>query len=507
MKRHAFLFLISSFALVSCGSGGVSSAELSSLVSSSSADSSTIPSVSEHSAESAMSEIESIEESIPIAPALPDPTKESMYGEQGYLNFVGDVQSVWKSYLGDGQTIAVIDTGFDIGHSEFLKEDGTSKISPKSARFHHEGGSVSIDVGVQNAAMQNGDSHGTFCAAVAAASVTGSGTVGIAPRADLMLLATDGKPRSICEAFRYAADNGARVITISIGSYSDYEGDLQNDGSDLTTVFSESLEYAYRKGVVICSAGGNGGLSRPVEYTYPGGCDYVIGVGGLASGSRTSIWSESSRNSAKEYQFCDVFAPSENMFNACNFIRDGKRFLYDGGWNGTSFASPIVAGAAALYFEKHPDHTNQDFERALYNTAEELEWSSGGYGAINIKALMEYVNPGKYVEIGFESASWWDADQAATRVFAWSRARSVYLHEYKTTKTNKGSRALWVFNIDETLFDYLVFIRVSATDEHWGAETISLVLGDFRSGEAFYSIADTAPAWMNDGKLAVGRYV
>ena len=447
------------------------------------------------------------ESSLSSISSLLDPTKESLYSKQEYLNFVGGVDAIWKNYLGDGQTIAVIDTGFDVGHSEFRNSDGSSKVSPKSARFHHEGGAVAIDVGVEYAKMTNGDSHGTFCAAVAAASATGEGTVGIAPNADLLLLATDSKPRSICEAFRYAADHGARIITISIGSYSDYEGDLQNDGSDLTSVFGPSLEYAYKKGVVICSAGGNGGLYRPVEYTYPGACDYVIGVGGLAKNSRTAIWSESSRNSEKAYQFCDVFAPSENMFNACNFTRDGKQYLYDGGWNGTSFASPIVAGAAALYFQKHPTHTNQDFERALYNTANSLGGNAGGYGAINIQALMGYDAPeGAEVEIAFESASWWDADGAATRLFAWSRARSVFAQTLSKSKSPKGSLQLWAFNVDATLFDYLVFIRVSPNDEMWGAETVSLNLEDFRGGSLFYSIKDSSPAWLSDNQRAVGIY-
>ncbi|MBQ7242617.1 MAG: S8/S53 family peptidase [Bacilli bacterium] len=499
MKQHVFPFLLLVLCMTSCRSTNASSSQsppssFASDVGPTLSDVTSAESVADMPSSSSVS-------------SLPDPTKESMYSKQGYLKFVGGVDSIWRNYLGDGQTIAVIDTGFDVGHSEFQNQDGYSKISPKSARFHHEGGAVAIDVGVEHAKMTNGDSHGTFCAAVAAASVTGEGTVGIAPNASLMLLATDSKPRSIAEAFRYAADNGARIITISIGSYSDYEGDLQNDGSDLTSVFDASLEYAYRKGVVICSAGGNGGLYRPVDYTYPGGCDYVIGVGGLAKNSRTTIWSESSRNSESAYQFCDVFAPSEDMFNACNFTRDGKRYLYDGGWNGTSFASPIVAGAAALYFQKHPTHTNQDFERALYNTADSLGGSAGGYGAINIQALMEYGVPeDAEVEIAFESASWWDADGAATRLFAWSRARSVFLQSFSKTKDPRGTLRLWTFNVDRTLFDYLVFIRVSPNDEAWGAETITLNLEDFHDGSLYYSIKDSSPAWLNDNQRAVGNY-
>ena len=60
--------------------------------------------------------------------------------------------------------------------------------------------------------------------------------------------------------------------------------------------------------------------------------------------------------------------------------------------------------------------------------------------------------------------------------------------------------------MDATLFDYLVFIRVSPNDEAWGAETVSLNLEDFRGGSLFYSIKDSSPAWLSDNQRAVGVY-
>ncbi len=505
MKRNALILVAATLCVSAC-----SAANNSSLIESDPAGGSSFISAvdvssledSEPSFPVESSHVASDEDSSSFTQPI-DPTSESLYKNQTYLNYVGDVQSVWKSYLGDGQLIAVIDTGFDIDHSEFKRPDGSSKVSSKSARIHHEGGEVEVEVGAEHAKMTNGDSHGTFCAAVAAASATGEGTVGIAPNADLLLLATDGKPRSICEAFRYAANNGARIITISIGSYSDYVGDLVNDGSDLTTVFDEALKEVYEKGVVICSAAGNGGYDRPTEYTFPGGSDYVIGAGGLADKSRTSIWSGSSRNSEAKYQFCDVFAPADNLFNACNFYRDNEHFLYDGGWNGTSFASPQIAGAAALYFQKHPTHTNVDFERALYRTADPLQGEAGGYGTLNINALMDYEKPADAeIEISFEDASWWSADEACTSVFAWGKSRTFSTGTFPGVRLNKEG-ALWNYRIDKTIYDYLVFSRVSPTNEYWGAQTVDLNLSDFQNGSV-YSIKNTEAAWTNDGNYASG---
>ena len=274
-------------------------------------------------------------------------------GRQHYLNHIGDIYGAWDSYRGKGITIAVVDIGFNPYHKDFKRADGTSKVREDSASFKVSGGSVVKSVGVDQV-VNMGESHGTFCAGVAAAAINGVGVVGIAPDADLLLLKTDAKPKSIAAAFKYAADQGARAISVSIGSYYDYGGDLSSDGSDLGTVFDEPVAYCRSKGTAVISAAGNGGLDgQPTEFTFPGCVDGVIGVGGLAANSSGEIWKGSSYNSSPAYTFCDVYAPADMMYGCCHY--DNKE--YDGGWNGTSFAAPQVAGMAALYFEKNPEAT------------------------------------------------------------------------------------------------------------------------------------------------------
>ena len=324
--------------------------------------------------------------------------KEPYLGKQVYLNHVGDIFTVLKSYRGKGITVAVIDVAFDVYHEDFVRLDGSSKISDKSASFTYNGSKVTTSVG-KTYVHDLSDSHGTFCAGVVGAALNHKGVIGIAPECDLLLLKTDSKPKSIVEAFKYAADNGARVITISIGSYYSYEGDLVSDGSDLSTVFNDAVSYCRSKGVVVVSAGGNGGgSSRATEYTYPGATPGVIGCGGLAFNSNEQIWSGSSYNSSKNYQFIDVFAPSEEMFNICNYYDGSNHVTYDGGWKGTSFASPIVAGLAALYFEKYPSRSVSDFESSLYNSCHLLtkddnhNVSQLGYGRVDVLKLLGLSN-------------------------------------------------------------------------------------------------------------------
>ncbi len=445
------------------------------------------------------------------------PENESLYGNQRYLNYVGSVQEVWDEYRGDGVTIAVIDSGFQINHPEFKFANGQSKISGKSASFSYSGSasspldysSVSVNVGVNNVVITDGDSHGTICATVAAGSITGEGTVGIAPNAELMLLKVDRKPRSIARAFRYAADNGADVITISLGSYETIGVDLLDDGSNFPTIINEATEAAHKKGAIVCSAGGNGGLDgNQTRFTYPGGSPFVIGAGGLADQSRTKIWSGSSYNYSHSDQFCDVFAPANDLYSGCYWVENNKEVWYGGGFDGTSFASPIIAGAAALYLQKNPNATNTDFETALFNSCDALypDYQTG-YGAINIKALMDYQKPSDAVQTYyFEPATWWSEAGAKTSVYAWNDGQTSELATFPGKMMELGSSGRYSFSIDTEIYDRVLFTRVSPQNEFWGAQTIDLDIQNFKA-KSCYSIKNTSATWVSDGGYVEGEFV
>ena len=406
-----------------------------------------------------------------------NPMDEPYIGRQYYLNHIGDIYSAWKQYRGAGITIAVIDAGFMPMHEEFYFEDGTSKVSPLSASFTTTGKNTSVDVGV-NYTVNMGESHGTFCAGVAAAGINGKGIIGIAPEASLLLLKTDLKPKSIAKAFTYAADHGAKVITISIGSYYDYGGDLVDDGSDLGTVFDAPVKYCYDKGVVVCSAGGNGGLvGMPTEYTFPGCVDHVIGVGGLAANSSSEIWTGSSYNSSSTYQFCDVFAPADGMFGCCHY--DDK--YYDGEWNGTSFASPIVAGMAALYFEAFPDKTNVDFEKDLYASCHKITTShiatadQLGYGRVDVGRLLGLERKGSVtVEV--------DASWDSCSCYAWDSPSGKELSSWPGKTMEKFGR--YHIELELSQYDSVIFSNGSE-------QTVDLSLSSFIYGSV-YSLNDAA---------------
>ena len=433
-----------------------------------------------------------------------NPENESRYSYQHYLNYLGDVQEVWQEYRGDNVTIAIIDSGFQVTHSEFYFADGTSKISNLSAYFTQNG---QTQVGKDKVGITDGDSHGTICATVAAASITGNGTVGVAPNAKLMLLKVDKTTSAINKAFRYAADNGAKVISISLGAYNNKSSGDIIDTANLDTAFEESTKYAHKKGVVICSAAGNGGYNNPTEYTYPGAASYVIGAGGLADKSRNKIWSGSSYNSSKKYQFVDVFAPAENIYSGCYFNRDDVHYDYDGGFEGTSFASPIIAGVAALYFDKYPNHTNIDFETALFNTCDTFgNTNQTGYGAINIKKLMNYEKPvDAEKDFYLYAPYWWSQANASSFAYAWNYALTMDNNDYPGLMMTKLANGYFKIKIDTARYDWLMFSRYSANgNDYWGAKTIDIEISQFKNNNCF--VIANQEAWESNSQFATGTY-
>lgn len=312
------------------------------------------------------------------------------------FNPMGDLKNVWDYYRGDNVTVAVIDSGFDYDHPEFIDINGNSRVSEKSAYIYTDSSKKThVQVGKTKVDITDGDSHGTMCAGLLGSSVNKKGITGIAPNVNLMLLKIDKHALSMAEAFKYAADNGARVISTSLGQYPNSNGESYGDihfekGLDLSTVFNSNINYAYSKGVSIVAATGN---SRETRLSYPAGCSNVIGAGGLNAGSQTQIWDNgyegSNYNGSKVY--VDVFAPSDGIY-APGYDAQNNKPTYWGDAKGTSFAAPLIAGAIALYYQKYPNATNKDVEVALKNACVNISSYNNnknmGWGRLDVGKLL-----------------------------------------------------------------------------------------------------------------------
>lgn len=246
---------------------------------------------------------------------------------------------------------------------------------------------------------RDNNSHGTHCSGIVAAAENTQGVVGVAPGSrvkvmSLKVVDSSGGAYSsdIIDAVRYAADNGADIISMSLQSPS-YSSLLRN-----------AVNYAYGKGATLFAASGN---TSDSTIMYPAGYSNVIGV--AATTNRDERADFSTYNSQ-----VDLSAPGKDVYSAMptysaslNDLGYSQNYSY---MDGTSMACPMAAGAGALALSKKPSLTPSKVQDALQSTAKDLG-SAGrddyfGYGRINVydalkkitalpKPVISTVSPGK----------------------------------------------------------------------------------------------------------------
>ncbi|WP_285136929.1 S8 family serine peptidase [Microbacterium sp. lyk4-40-TSB-66] len=297
----------------------------------------------------------------PAGPVAEDPT-DSVRAAEYWLDQYG-VREAWKTTRGAGQKIAVIDTGIGRGPAEFsgavVGGIDVSGVGSSDGR---------TPVGAVDA------NHGSWVASLAAARGTGNGRgmIGVAPEAELLSIsvgfgATTSKPftEQIAEAMKWAVDNGATVINLS----------LTTNTLDWDRSWDEAFEYAFDNNVVVVVAAGNRGSGTDrvgAPATIPG----VLAVGGVDPGGAAS-------NSASTQGITiGLSAPSERLIGVS---ADGSLVQ----WNGTSGAAPIVAGIAALVRAAHPELDADNVLNRLIQTAKPAAGASAkpdklyGYGLVD----------------------------------------------------------------------------------------------------------------------------
>ncbi|MBW4654841.1 MAG: S8 family peptidase [Kaiparowitsia implicata GSE-PSE-MK54-09C] len=232
------------------------------------------------------------------------------------------VEAAWDETKGEGITVAVIDTGIarvpDLEQTEFVK--GYDFVNNQ-----------------EDATDDNG--HGTHVAGTIAQSTNNSlGVAGIAYQAKLMPLKVlsssgGGTVADIADAIRFAADNGADVINMSLGGGGDAD------------VLREAIDYAYGKGVVIVAAAGNANTNAAA---YPARYPHVIAVSATNASGGKAPYSNFGAG-------VDISAPGgdtsgENEMGGIlqNTIDPATGESVFRAFQGTSMAAPHVAAVAAL---------------------------------------------------------------------------------------------------------------------------------------------------------------
>ena len=278
-------------------------------------------------------------------PYLTDPTS---YRYQ-YMHDTVDSYAAWGVTTGNGVTVAVIDTGVKADHEDL----------PNLKR-------VEVTNGDESLGLDDAMGHGTHVAGIIGAAMgNGKGGAGIAPGATILSLRVVNAAGYIYDsaliaALRTAVKNGAQIVNISIG------------GTAYNAVFQKVINEAAKEGVTVVAAMGNDGTNC---LNYPAGYDNVIGV--------VSVDSTNNRASGSSYgTWADVAAPGADIWSTYN---NGSYWPK----SGTSMASPVVAGVAALYKSVHPDATPAQITARLKATATK-GGSDLGAGIVNAaKALSE----------------------------------------------------------------------------------------------------------------------
>ncbi|MET9349783.1 S8 family serine peptidase [Streptomyces termitum] len=297
-----------------------------------------------------------------VAPAA---TAADARSQQWYLDAMG-VEKMWQKTTGKGMTIAVIDSGVDPSvpslKGKVLKGWDASKAE----------GDETDDY--------NG--HGTSMAEFIVGSGTGGSIQGLAPDAKVIPYRVSNTKLQneqtvnafdMEQAIRAAADSDAQIINVSMGS--DY----------YASEVREAVQYAQSKGKLLFAAAGNN-AEKGNKPQYPASYPEAIAVAATGRDGKAGAFSQHG-------EAIDIAAPGEHLPAWCDEKLDRYCDAY-----GTSIATAIVSGSAALIWSAHPDWTANQVLRVMLETAGRGEdWTPG---AVSNYLGHGIVRPGMYLNRG-----------------------------------------------------------------------------------------------------------
>lgn len=320
------------------------------------------------------------------------------------LTPMGAGKSAWDIETGEKNPVVVafVDSGLDYIHPDIAKKNVwiNEKEIPGNGLDDDKNGFVDDAIGWNfmegNNNPWDNDGHGTFTAGVVAATINNNeGIAGINRGVKIMPLRAlnflgRGDSANLLKAIVYAADNGARVINISIEQLE----------SGKSKALQWAVNYAYKKGVLVVIAAGNQGLDTST--ISPSGLEHVLTVAATDTSDKRmgfSNWGKYIKIAAPGEEILSlrarrtdllVMAGSKEYEAGRAFLGQDAKYYHA---TGTSFAAPFVTGVASLLLAKNPRLTPDQLEHMLLMSADDVEapgWDQlTGYGRLNARKALE----------------------------------------------------------------------------------------------------------------------
>lgn len=322
-------------------------------------------------------------------------SSKSKMGEKGYepiidsfpiygkslnqLNIIGLTPMHHNRYYGKGVLIAILDAGFK----------SVDKMNSFSHIFDRNGVVLQQDIVLPGNNIYNENSHGTYVLSTIAAKIPDK-YYGAAPEADFLFLRTEDVNNEYpLEEYYWligaelADSTGADIITSSL-SYTQFDDStldhMHNMLDGKSTIISKAASTAVTKGILVVTSAGNDGNSPWKKIGFPSDGIDVITVGAIDSlGNYASLSSQGL--SADGRIKPDLVAVGK----ASALVSPQDKVFYG---NGTSFSTPIIAGALSTLVEAHPTKTFSEIRQALYQSCQNYS---------NPDSLMGYGMPDFFV--------------------------------------------------------------------------------------------------------------
>ncbi|MFC8803792.1 S8 family serine peptidase [Streptomyces anthocyanicus] len=309
----------------------------------------------------------------------------------------------WEAGLtGKGVTVAVLDSGVDAGHPDLAGRIAQSRSfipGEEVADRHGHGTHVTSTVGGSGAASDGKEK-------------------GVAPGATLAVgkVLDDegfGSESEIIAGMEWAArDVDADIVSMSLGS---------TEPSDGTDPMAEAVNTLSREtGALFVIAAGNTGA--PSSIGSPGAADAALTVGAVDSADQAAWFTSAGPRYGDNALKPDLSAPGVGILAARSRLAEGSGDYTS--MDGTSMATPHIAGVAALLAEEHPDWSGARLKDALMSTSKELDVSAYqlGAGRVSVPAAVGAdVTATGSADLGFYS--WpYEADEPVTRTVAYTNS-------------------------------------------------------------------------------------